>query len=157
MTMDKDNFQKYLNDRYYDQINWYDQKSISNQRVYKKLQFSLIVLSSLTPILIIIEKLEMARNLSWLFWLPASTAVVVAIIASLIKTFRFQESWINYRTTCETLKKEKYLYDAEVGEYQKVEGKEALFVERVESLISRENTLWIASQKPAAQKKTGAN
>jgi len=45
------------------------------------------------------------------------------------------------------LKKEIQLYEAGIGEYANAEDKEALFVERVENLISRENTLWLSVHK----------
>ena len=73
--------------------------------------------------------------------------MLVAIVASALKTFKFQENWINYRTTCETLKKEIHFYEAGIGEYANAEDKEVLFVERVENLISRENTLWLSVHK----------
>jgi hypothetical protein len=45
------------------------------------------------------------------------------------------------------LKKEKHFYDAELFEYNEVEDKESFFIERVESLISRENTKWFEISK----------
>ncbi len=42
-------FEKYLSERYEDQINWYDAKSQWNQRWYKWLQTLLIIFSSITP------------------------------------------------------------------------------------------------------------
>lgn len=68
---------------------------------------------------------------------------MLAIGTAALKTFKFQENWINYRTVSETLKKEKYFYDAGIGGYDETENAEALFVERVESMISRENSLWV--------------
>lgn len=139
--MDSKSFEKYLNDRYYGQIEWYDKKSLSNQKRYRQYQFSLIVLSALTPVLIAID-LAYPNN-SILQWIPIVTSVCVAVLTSILKTFKYQENWINYRTICETLKKEYYFYEAGVDEYGEIEDKDSLFVERVESLISRENTLWI--------------
>ncbi|WP_440956891.1 DUF4231 domain-containing protein [Methanosarcina sp. Mfa9] len=143
--MDEGKFKKYLEERYRDQINWYDKKSLDNQKIYKKFQFILIILSSLTPVLIVIEFCQPAN---WLLkWSPVLTSVIVAILTSVLKSFKYQENWITYRTTCETLKKEYYYYEAGINEYGEVEDKEALFVERVERLISRENTLWVESCK----------
>ena len=139
--MDKADFERYLQDRYFDQINWYDKKSMSNQKWYNILQWGLIVLAALTPVLVAIQ--PYLKTYPSLKWLPVTTAVAVAILSSALKTFHFQENWINYRTTCETLKKEVFLYQANVGEYERVADKDQLFVERVEELISRENTLWI--------------
>jgi len=83
--------------------------------------------------------------------------LAVAILASVLKIFKYQENWINYRTTCETLKKELYFYDAGLNDYSSSKDKEAHFVERVESLISRENTLWLSIHKEEkkARQKTG--
>lgn len=149
--MDADKFEKYLKERYYKQIEWYSRKAAINQKAYKKLQYSLIVLSALTPVLIILN--EWADEIPWLVLIPALTSVAVAVLTSIIKTFGFQENWINYRTTREALGKEIYLFDAGIGDYAQVAGKQELFIERVESLIARENSLWLVTQKPSKQKK----
>lgn len=146
--MDDQAFQEYLENRYYKEIGWYDKKAVRNQKAYRGLQFGLIVLSSLTPVLIVAENLKTTEGSSWFFWIPALTATVVAILSSTIKTFQFHEKWISYRTTCETLRKEIHFYNAGIWEYAEADDREALFFERVESLISRENTIWLASQKP---------
>lgn len=147
--MEHEKFQKYLKDRYYDQINWYDKKAVANQSTYHRYQWLLIILSGLTPVLILLEQREIFPD-SW--WLPLLSSVVVAVATSALKIFKYQETWINYRTTCETLRKEIYYYDAGAEDYREGVDKEALFIERVESLISRENTLWLAAQKQSKQK-----
>ena len=81
-------------------------------------------------------------------WIAIISSGIVAVGTALVKTFKYQENWINYRTTCETLRKEKHYYDAKLYDYRDAKDPEALFVERVEALISRENTLWLISQKP---------
>lgn len=144
--MDQDTFSKYVANRYEQQIAWYDGKAAVNQITYRWLQWIIIVLAAITPILI-----EFSRE-PWLppgfSHLPTITAAAVAILTSGLKTFGYQENWINYRTTCETLRKEKYLFDARAGEYGEADDREALFVERVESMIARENTMWISTHKP---------
>ena len=143
--METEVFESYLKDRYDDQINWYDAKAAGNQSTYRRMQWTLIALAAVSPILIELPLEDVAEPLSHL---PTLTAAVVAILTAGMKTFKYQENWINYRTTCETLRKEKHFYDADVGDYAGAEDKEALFVERVESLIARENTMWISTQKP---------
>ena len=138
--METKKFQKYLKERYYDQINWYDNKSLWNKKWYTRLQWGLIILSAMTPVLIAID--WRLTDYSILKWLPLIAAVLVAVLASALKTLNFQENWINYRTICETLRKEINFYDAGIGEYSNAKDKEALFVERVENVISRENSLW---------------
>ena len=60
-----------------------------------------------------------------------------------LETFKLQENWINYRTICETLRKEIHYYNAGIGEYEHTDNKKKMFVQRVEAIISRENTLWL--------------
>ncbi len=142
--MDKNEFKKYLKERYNDQIDWYNKKSIRNHKIYSTFQLTLIILSSLTPILILITL--GFPDYYYLQWIPIIISIIVAILASALKTFKFEEKWINYRTTCETLKKEIHLYHAQANQYSNASDKEALFVDRVEHLISSENTLWIDCQ-----------
>jgi len=138
--MNKKDFEEYQKGRYRDQIDWYDKRAMENHRRYKVLQWTAIVLSVVTPILIIAE-------IGQSKWIVVVIAALVAISTAALKTFKYQENWINYRTTCETLRKEIHFYDACIQGYEAAEDKEALFVERVESLISRENTLWVITHE----------
>ena len=138
--MDKDQFNSYLESRYRKETDWYDKKAIWNHRIYQIFQWTAIILSAFTPILILISD-GIVR------WFAVAIAVLVAISTAALKTFKYQENWINYRTTCETLKKEYYFYEAGIQGYEGVEDKEALFIQRVESLISRENTLWVVTHE----------
>ncbi len=149
--MNKEDFQKYLKERYEDQINWYDKKSIWNQKMYRRFQWIVIVLSAITPVLVAIVAINPeTKEVSW----PAvGISALVAIGTTALKTFKYQENWINYRTTCETLKKEIYFYNAGVGDYGDTEDREALFVEKVEALISRENTMWLSTRQPKKESK----
>lgn len=138
--MNKEEFDKYLKSRYKDQMAWYGRKSVWNQRAYQIFQWTAITLSASTPVLIVIGE-------GWVKWLAVVVAALVAISTAALKTFKYQENWISYRTTAETLKKEIHFYEAGIQGYENVEDKEALFVERVESLISRENTLWLITHE----------
>ncbi len=153
--MEQQIFEKYLQERYQDQIDYYEDKAGYNQRIYRRMQWTLIVLAALTPVLI---ELDLNSVLGKGFGhLAAMTSVAVAILTAALKTFKYQENWINYRTTCEALKKEKYLYNAGLSDYQQSEDREAQFVDRVEALLARENTLWLSVQKKKEDKKTGGD
>ena len=141
--MEKETFQHYIVKRYEPAINWYDTKSIWNQHFYRILQWSLIVLSTITPVIIAGQ----AKYPIIPAWVPLLTSTIVAVISSGLKAFKYEEHWLNYRTTCETLKKERHFFNAELEDYKTAEDKEALFVERVEALISRENTLWLSTSR----------
>ncbi|UCD81394.1 MAG: DUF4231 domain-containing protein [Desulfobacterales bacterium] len=149
--MDQQNFDDYFNKRYLDQIGYYEAKSGENQLIYRYLQWALIILAALTPALIELDLNTLfGKGFSHIATL---TSVTVAILTAALKTFKYQENWINYRTTCEALKKERYLYEAGLGDYQNSADRQAQFIDRVEALISRENTLWLSFQKKKEEKK----
>ena len=148
--MDKENFNKYLDERYNNQVKWYDEKSKLNQKIYKFLQLIIIIFAAITPILVL--QREYYINI-----IAAVLAIIVAISAGSQKAFNYQENWINYRTTCEVLKKEYFFYTNKVQGYENAVNPEGLFIERVESIISKENVYWIATykKKPEGENKTG--
>ncbi len=139
--MNEEEFENYKKERYQDQINWYEKKASSNQSRYSKIQWVLIIFSALTPVLIAID--FGFTEYSFLKWVAVITAIIVSISAGSLRIFKYHDNWITYRTTCETLKKEIHLYNAGIGDYTNAKDKESVFVQRVESLISQENTLWL--------------
>jgi len=141
--MNAETFEKYKRERYAREVGWYDKRASKSKMWYLILQWALVIASALTPVLIAID---FCAGRDTLKLIPLGTAVLVAILASALKTFQFEENWINYRTICESLKKEIHYYDSSTQEYSSTRDREALFVERVESLISRENTLWLTSR-----------
>ena len=135
--MEADKFEEYLKERYEHQVEWYDKKSSHHKWYYQCFQWGAIVISASVPALIV----SMPEK-----WFTVGLSIVLAIATTALKTFKFQENWVNYRTIAETLKKEKHYYDVGTIEYATAEDKEQLFVERVETLILSENTLWMAIQ-----------
>lgn len=143
--MDKGEFEKYVSDRYQAEIDWYNKKAVQYKSYYTLFQVTLIILAAISPVLVGIQQ-NYSDN-SYLKVITIVSTAIVAIITASIKTFKLQENWINYRTTCETLKKEIFLYRVGSNDYSSSGSPEKIFVERVESLISRENTLWLTSYK----------
>lgn len=68
---------------------------------------------------------------------------MVAIFVGISNFGKFGENWHNYRTTCETLRKELSYYQAKINDYKDSTSPEELFAQRVESIISVENTKWL--------------
>ena len=133
--MEEEEFEEYLKERYEPEVSWYDNTSAQNKRYYQWLQWTVIIISASVPALIV--------SIPAWKWITVILSIVLAIATTALKTFKFQENWVNYRTIAESLKKEKHYYDAEAGEYATARDKRQLFVEIVEALISRENTLWM--------------
>jgi hypothetical protein len=139
---------EYLSDRLEDQIKWYDAKSQWNQLWYKRLRLVEFVFASLIPFLVT----QIKTDASPLTLVVGSMGVCIAVISSLVSLYKFQENWIEYRTTAEALKREKYLYLTQSHPYDSDDGFRSL-VDRIESLLSRENTNWARNTKAKAQAK----
>ncbi len=147
------NSEEYLEKRLQEQIDWYDAKSLASQRVFKLLRATEIVAAALIPFLSGISISNPSFRL-------VGTVVVgilgmaVTIIAGFLSLGQYQENWTEYRTTCESLMKEKFLFETGVEPYN---GEDAfpLLVQRVETLASKENTNWAQYIMKPAQEKTG--
>ena len=110
-----------------------------NKKKYKILKSLEIFCSSLIPFLVLL-----GNNNSLYYYFTALSGVCISIVSAFNSLGKYHELWIEYRTTAETLKHEKYLYITKAGPYKNLKKEEAfkLLVERVESLISKENTRW---------------
>jgi hypothetical protein len=139
-VMTDEQFDEYLKERYRDQIDYYDAKAGWNKRMYNWFQWSVIIVSAVMPVLVV-STFETFET-KYIKWATAGLSLLLAIGTSALKAFKFQENWLNYRQLAETLKQEKYFYEAELGSYANAADKRAMFVDHVESLISRENAIW---------------
>src|SRR5450755_3890559 len=149
-NMDNVAFNEYLEKRYYDQLNYYSSSSKKNQKRYKNIQWILIILSTVTTILAALPKTDHFD----FKYLVVVTAALVTILTSGLKTFQYQELWVNYRSTMEQLKPEIYYYNFGVGDYGKAGvDKESLFVSRVEQILNQEHVEWPAVKKLKEQDK----
>lgn len=147
------NQEEYLKQRLDDQIDWYDRKSSWNQKWYKRLQVILLVAAATIPFLsgYVSEVPAAESGLPWVKISIGLLGVAIAAIAAVLGLYNFQENWIKYRTTCESLKKEKYKFLTGVLPYDD-DNAFTLLVEHVEGLISKENTDWSQQLQNAKEK-----
>ena len=138
--MNQEEFQRYMKDRYEDQCQWYSRKAGTNKLRYYIFQTLVIVFSGIATLAVATGIYYPEAN--WLHLLAVAMTASVTVLASLQKVFGFQENWLEYRNTAESLKKEQYLYRARLDDYANAESVDKLFVARVEGLISRQNTTW---------------
>lgn len=147
------NDEEYISSRVDDQIDWYDRKSQGAQRWFKSLRGVEIVAAAAIPLIA-----GFADDPFPVTLVLGVLGATIAMISAAISLNQFQENWTEYRTTCESLKHEKYLYLTKAEPYHE-EKPFRLFVQRVESLISKENSAWsqytqerIESTKPKSGK-----
>jgi hypothetical protein len=131
--------EEYIDQRLSDQIGWYDRKSTTNQRWFRRLRFAEIVAAATIPFLS-----GFAGNSFPIKIAIGALGVFVAVIASLLGLLQLQVHWIEYRATAESLKREKFLFLSQTEPYDKNDAFH-LLVQRVEALLSKENTEWAQS------------
>ena len=145
-----DTEETYLATRLDGQIAWFDAKSLSHQRAYKRLRLLEIFAAACIPFVAGISDRHPSLPI-----LLGVLGVVVVIVESVLALNRHQELWTEYRATCEALKGEKFLYEAKAGPYDG-EDRFARLVERVESRLQSENAQWAESMRAAAEAEQAA-
>lgn len=135
---------EYISCRLDDQINWYDKKSMTCQKLYKTFQTIEIVLAAFIPLLSAYTK-----DCVLIAIIVGILGTAIAILQSVTKLFKWHENWIEYRTTCELLRYHKYLYITKSAPYNPTpEDAENLFVRNIENIISSENNKWKSINEP---------
>ena len=125
----------YLKERVEDQIAWYDRKSASNKRWFISLRAVEIAAAATVPFLS-----GFASN-PRIGATVGIIGIVITLCAGVTHLCQFQERWIEYRTTAEALKKEKFVFVTKTEPY---DGDDAfpILVQRMETLVSKENVTW---------------
>ncbi|MBV9496008.1 MAG: DUF4231 domain-containing protein [Acidobacteria bacterium] len=136
---------EYLKERVDEQIAWYDGKSRSAQRGFKALRITEIVGAATLPFLTPYSADSFNIRIT-----IGVIGVVLAVGAGLLSLFQMQERWSEYRNTCESLRHEKYMYLTKSEPYD-ADRPFQLFVNRVESLISKENSSWAQATRAGGQ------
>jgi hypothetical protein len=127
-------------ERLEDQIVWYDRKSLANQRSYKRIKIAEILAAAIIPFLA-------GLGLPHAAIVTGGLGVLITVFEGLLHLNQYQQNWINYRSTCEALKHEKYTYLGKGAPYASVTDPHALLAERIESLVSQEHAKWASTQQ----------
>jgi Protein of unknown function (DUF4231) len=137
--------EEYIEQRLNDQIGWYDRKSATNQRWFKRLRFAEIVAAAIIPFLSGFAGGSLPIKVA-----IGALGVVVAVIASVLGLLNLQEP-----TGLESLRKEKFLFLTQTEPCDKDDAFH-LLVQRVEALLSKENADWAQSMMKPPKAETSA-
>ena len=130
--------------RLVDQQNWYSQKSRSARITYKRIKIAEILAAAIIPFL-------SGHAFQGSTYVIGGLGVLITILEGILHLNQYQENWTNYRNTAESLKHEKFLYLARAGVYAGAADARAMLAERVEALISQENSQWVAALQKSSQ------
>jgi len=133
MAMEETAIKKYLDGDYAKAIKFYDDRANTSKFWYRSLSIYLIVVSAgLTPLVAVAPD-----GLVWRI-ISAVLSATIVVAAGLLAHLKCHENWLSYRGSWDALARERRFYETGIGEYGSSEDKGALFVERVESILSRE-------------------
>jgi hypothetical protein len=127
-----------------DQIDWYDRKSRSAQRIFKRIKIVEILGAAALPFLA-------GLNYPGDRQVTGGLGVLITMLEGLLHLNQYQQNWTNYRSTCEALKHEKFVYLAHAGPYATAPDPRALLAERIESTVSQEHAQWASVQQQSAK------
>jgi Mg2+/citrate symporter len=134
--------ESYISKRFEPERKWYSQKARENKKWMNILNVIVIFTGATTPILAALQ------------FTPATVFIsaITTLCFSVLRFFKFDELWLNYRSTSEMLKKEEQHFRTLTGPYADVINPEKLFVERTESLISKEQSVWLNAMQGEKKK-----
>lgn len=134
-------------DRLEDQASWYSRKSKRAQRLYKTIKVIEIVAAALIPFFTGLKFKHFELVVGGL-------GVMITIFEGILQLNQYQQIWTMYRATSEALTHEQYLYLAKAGPYA-AEGVNppVLLAERIETIMSQENTKWVSVQEQSGKAK----
>ncbi len=133
------NDSEYFQQRLDDQINWYSDKSSLCKSRYGGLRIVEIVAAAIIPLL-------SGMNVEYGNWIIGSLGMLIAIAAATGNLFKYHENWMQYRATSEALKHEKFMFLGRTAPYDG-DNRFPVLVQRVEGLISKENSTWTLTVK----------
>ncbi len=126
--------------RYDEQMAWYDKKSALYKKLHIASQVTLIILSAITPVLILFQEWDLRS-------FAIVTSTTVSAIVALAAKFKIHETWIGYRGAAEAMRREYSLYSCHAGDYRGVDDRDQRFIERIEEIIASEHAEWTALKK----------
>ena len=127
-------------ERLEDQIARYDSKSGICQRRFKWLKGVQLVAAA---------AISVVAAFDGHVGIAAALGAAVVVLEGVQQLNQYQQNWAAYRSTCEALKHEKYLFLAKAGPYSGSDDARAVLADRIEGLISQEHAKWVSARDEA--------
>lgn len=128
---------EYLEKRVDNQVSWYSKKSAVLKKRHYTLRIVVILISVILPFLTGI----MSDKTPYIKIAIAAGSLIIAFFEGISSLYKYQEQWLTYRNTAESLKREKILFLTKSGPYEKSQAL-SLLVNRCEGIMSEENQTW---------------
>ncbi|SRR6266446_632903 len=115
-----------------DELAYYSTKSqVSRQRYYAIKSIQIVASAAVSVSALTVNAV-----------VAAFLGALVVILEGYQGLFRFHDQWMIARTTCNSLKREKFLWLAKAGPYALPSADPVLLAERIEAILSDEHGRW---------------
>jgi len=143
MTVQDSKEEKYLNERWKPQRDYYSKAAKRNKQWHQ----SLLLISSLgavlVPVLLSIPEIPK--------WLPIIISLLVSGALVLDNTLHFGDNWQSFRQTLEALKRERVYYENGLEPYSNSQSAFPLFIQRCEEIMGLEEKSYFEIRKRKEQ------
>jgi hypothetical protein len=128
--------QTYLQVRVDEQIQWFAKQSKYNKYFYYTFKLILTASAVVLPALTSYVDIDGMKVLIGLF------SIITAFLANINSLFNFKDKWLIYRSAAETLRSEKFSFEAGSGRYKEIADKNTLLVDTIEGYLHKVNAQW---------------
>lgn len=141
--------EEYISERVNNAIDWYDKTANKTKSYYLWMRATTVIGGALVPVLVNI-------NIENMNYVTTTISLVVVLLVSLESVYHYREQWTNYRSTEQFLRNEYFLFTSQGGIYASLDPKGAYkhFVDRVEEVISSENSSTLRIMTSVSETKT---
>ena len=140
----------YKETRVKEQLQWHSKKARQNKLKFRLYQIIILIASAIIPIVNVSSPGDLSTGDLQTRIISSIIGGIIVVVTGITQLEKYQENWILYRTSSELLKKEKYFFENNAGEYSNLDEKERskLLVERVESIVSAETSKYFTIHQP---------
>lgn len=141
-----------------DMTDGYKKTRRNSRNVYYVFQISTIILSGVTPILVLLDKVDV--DLPWIKWMPVIFPAIASIVTSLSTSFPFQENWLAANLAVERLEAEQEKFILGVSPAYRLSNltddtqRKRKAYDSVESFINQVNQIHLKQVSLAAEPET---
>jgi Protein of unknown function (DUF4231) len=121
---------------------WYDRAASRYRIGYISVKIFQLVVTASIPVVAIAMHAGRYEGLT-----TGTLAAILLVAEGIQQTLQLLPRWTKYRAAHSALRREKLLYDATAGPYAQAPIPIALLTERVNAIISDENTAWLSIQE----------
>jgi hypothetical protein len=135
-----ENFDEFYNDFFQKQFDWYDNRALRNKWIYISLRVMVLILAVSIPVSV--SFIPQVASTQYMINAITIMSLLLLILESILSLLNPHENWMNYRSTAEAMRREEQSFKTLTGDYEDATDPEALFVERINSLVSKEHRVW---------------